>query len=141
MRIHEIVNIVLNFLVIVLLFLFITSCHSNFKERDIYGIWKVDSAYTYYNGFTNTELYSVDWAEYEYSEGGKMKEMKERAFKPHLFEIQGDTLIHRFTNGKIFHKYKIFELNEERMVLKKNHPFTFQGPNQERYEIRFFSKK
>ncbi len=86
-------------------------------------------------------LSSEDWAEYEYEIDGNMKEIKEGMFKPFLYEIKEDTLIHRHTNGMIFNKYKIFELDGDHMVLKKEHPFIFQSPNQERFEIRFFSKK
>jgi len=121
--------------------LLLSGCKDRFSEQDIVGIWKVDSAYTYYNGFDNMVLSSAGWAEYEYEIDGKMKEIKEGMFKPFLYEIKADTLIHRHTNGMICNKYKIFELDNGHMVLKKEHPHIFKGPNQERYEIRFFSKK
>jgi len=116
------------------------SCDSSYSEQDIVGIWHVDSAYTYYNGFSNMVLDSTGWARYAYLEDGNMKEIKEGSYKPFLYEIVGDTLIHRKPNGQLFTSYQIFKLTADQMVLKKEKPPIFQGGNQERYEIRYFTK-
>ena len=116
------------------------SCSQSPPIQNLYGRWQVDSAYTYYNGFSNMHLDRSLWAEYEYESDGKMKEHKEGSFLTYKFELEGDSLIHRKLNGDRFQVYEILQLETSKMVLKKPRPTIFGGRNQERYEVRFFSK-
>ena len=116
-------------------------CTNPDKATNLEGVWGVDSAYTYYNGFSNIILDPSGWATYEYFSDGRLKEIKEGSFLPYTYELSGDTLIHRKTNGELFQVYEVLQLSPSRMVLKKNKAPVFPGKRQMRYEIRYFSKK
>ncbi len=118
-----------------------SSCKKFDKKLYLVGTWKVDSAFTYYNGFANIDLDSSRWAEYEYLLDGQMKEIKEGSFLPYTYELERDSLIHNKTNGERFQTYEILQLAPNRMVLRKEKVPIFSGQGQLRYEIRYFSKK
>lgn len=121
---------------------FSTNCQKGTNQQALVGAWQVDSTYSFYNGFgyTQTEAGS-DWATYVYDEAGIMKEVKYGSFQSYFYELlASDTLTVRPTQGGDPSIFNILELNADRMVLKKNKKPVFSGGNQERYEIRFFSR-
>lgn len=129
-----------------LIFLFFTliisACESNIQPKHLTGVWKVDSAYTYYNGFDFMETKpGSDWATYVYDEEGLVKEIKYGSFMSYFYSIRPkDTLILRSTRGGDEVVFQILKLNRDQMVLKKTREPIFQGGNQTRYEIRYFSR-
>lgn len=117
-------------------------CTSPDREELIIGAWQVDSTYSYYNGFNYVQRKAgPDWATYVYDEEGIMKEIKFGSFQSYFFEFYSrDSIIVRPTQGGDETNFEILQLNAQKMVLKKNMQPIFNGPKQERYEIRFFSR-
>lgn len=70
-----------------------------------------------------------------------MKEIKYGSFQSYFFEFEGgDTIWHKPTAGGEQIAFKILQLNQDHLVLKKSKNPIFSGGNQERYEVRYFSK-
>lgn len=124
------------------LFLGIT-CHSCAPEPEalILGSWKVDSVYAYYNGFDYWEYEEgADWAVYEYTPDGYMKEIKFGTYRPYRYQLSGDTLFWVAEQEPEAGQFQILALQPDYMVLRKEKAPLFSGRSQQRYEIRFFSK-
>ena len=123
-------------------FLSCWGCAYSPKEETIIGAWKVDSTFTYYNGFTYVERESgSDWATYVYEENGIMKEIKYGSFQSYHFDwTSKDSIKLQPTIGGDPFYFKVMGLNADRMALKKSKAPIFSGKNQERYEIRYFSR-
>ena len=131
---------------IFVLFFFIISCLSaceNKTRQDlIVGAWKIDSTYTYYNGFDFVQRApDGDWPTYIYEKDGMMKEMKAGYFQHYFFEFHSeDTLVVSSTRGGENATFNILNLDAAQMALKKSKKPVFSGGGQERYEIRYFSR-
>lgn len=130
-------------LVIALLLIWpLTACDNAPRQKSILGAWKVDSTYTYYNGFDYVQrTEGSDWATCLYEEEGTMKEIKYGSFQSYFFVFPSrDSLVLRSTSGGDDVGFQVLKLKGDRMVLKKSKSPIFGGDNQERYEIRFFSR-
>ena len=130
------------FVLAALVFIGLNSCKQEFKQQDLIGAWKVDSTYSYYNGFDyNQTQEGRDWATYVYTQEGVMKEIKHGSFRSYFFTFHPvDSLNMRSTQGGDEFGFKILELSQRRMVLKKIKAPIFGGANQSRYEIRYLSR-
>ncbi len=107
----------------------------------ILGSWKVDSVYAYYNGFDYWEYKEgADWAAYEYTADGQMKEVKFDTYRPYQYRIAEDTLFWIAQQEPNSGAFQILELRPDYMVLRKDKAPIFSGRRQDRYEIRFFSR-
>ena len=118
------------------------SCNFKSPKEQIIGAWKVDSTYTYYNGFDFTDKQQdQDWAMLLYEENGTVKEVKFSTFREHDYEFIGkDSLIFRNDQGMISSTFKVLELDDKHLKLYKSKLPIFGGAKQERYEIRYFSR-
>ncbi|WP_149277665.1 hypothetical protein [Pareuzebyella sediminis] len=124
-------------------FILIGSCKKYPKQRNLIGAWKIDSTYTYYNGFTYTQKEEgADWATYVYDKDGIMQEIKYGSFQSYHYSIKehSDTLLLKATQGDKISELKVLGLTKERMILRKDKSPLFSGNNQKRYEIRYYSR-
>lgn len=120
----------------------LAACQAPSGREALIGAWKVDSTYSYYNGFSYSQVEEgSDWATYVYEADGVMKEIKYGSFQSYFFDFPGpDSLRIRATTGGEPIHFEVLELNDDRLVLKKHKAPIFGGNKQERYEIRFFSR-
>ena len=118
------------------------ACESKKPHNLIVGAWKIDSTYTYYNGFDFTRRASDrNWATYVYEKDGMMKELKTGHFRQYFFELPSkDTLVVSAAQGGENARFNILHIDEHQMTLKKSRKPVFPGGKQERYEIRYFSR-
>ncbi|MCB0629794.1 MAG: hypothetical protein R2824_02110 [Saprospiraceae bacterium] len=126
----------------ILLLLPFFACRPQAPVERLLGAWKVDSTYTYYNGFSYTQREEgSDWATYVYEPDGIMKEIKYGSFQSYFFDWQGkDTIALRSTQGGDKLYFQVLSLDPQTLVLKRSRSPIFSGNNQERYEIRFLSR-
>jgi hypothetical protein len=109
------------------------------RQKLLLGAWKTDSTFLYYNGFIRRQYeQGEDWATHLYHQDGKVEEQKFGTSRAHQYAWDADNLIWSGSEGE--QRFLVLELNAKRMVLKKIKPPLFPGENQERYEIRYFSK-
>ena len=112
------------------------------KKTAILGSWKVDSIYTYYNGFHFTRKDISDEPALEYLPEGKLKMTRGPEFRMFTFEIDpGDTLHHRTQEQREKEKFFIQHLDASTLVLRRDMRPIFKSLNQERYEVRYLSKQ
>ena len=117
------------------------SCSPKDKKTVLLGSWKMDSVYTYDNGFGFTKRDLEEEPLHHYEQDGKLKMTREEEFRWFGYDlVQPDTLIFRDLKNKMLDKFLILRLSNEQLVLKKQKAPVFPGPGQERYEIRYFSK-
>ena len=118
------------------------SCNYTSPEQHIIGAWKVDSTYTFYNGFGFTDKESdQDWAILLYEAEGTVKEVKYATFRQHHYEFVGrDSLVFMDKEGNITSSFKILKLDKQHLNLYKSKLPIFSGASQKRYEIRYFSR-
>lgn len=129
-------------LTIILLGIAICSCQNRIQEEKIFGAWKVDSSFLYYNGFSYTEKNDDnDWATLLYEPGGTVKEIRYSSFRKHYFKFVGrDSLIFKELNGSVSSAYKVLKLTDKMLILHKEKRPLFDGKNQRRFEVRYYSK-
>lgn len=112
------------------------------QAANLIGSWKTDSAYYFYNGFHQTQTGNgSDWSIHTYNQEGKVFEEKFGTSRSHWYELKGDTLHWNNPAEGSNEHYQVLHLSRNRLVLKKAKPPLFPGDNQERYEVRYFSKK
>ena len=119
-----------------------SDCSNRSKAKLIQGTWKIDSAYTFYNGYDFVQKSSNgNWPTYHYNAEGIVKEIKSGTFQSYLYSFNDrmDTLLFYPTRGGKEIKYTILKLRKDQMILKRSRDPIFKGKNQERYEIRYFS--
>lgn len=110
------------------------------KRMDIEGAWKIDSSYTFYNGFEQKQMTSTgNWPIYVF-EDGIVKEIKSGSFRSFFYSLKTDTLILRPTQGGEENYFSVLSLEKDQMILKKTKLPLFKGNGQNRYEIRYFSR-
>lgn len=128
------------FFVVFAMVLICYSCASD-PEELLLGTWQVDSVYSYYNGFDIWEYEKgMDWADYEYTPDGKMKEIKFGTFRAYRYRLSGDSLFWISESEPKAGWFEIIDLRPDYLVLKRVKAPLFEGKSQERYEIRFFSR-
>jgi hypothetical protein len=129
-------------IVISALILITLQCCTVDKKSSIIGSWKVDSIYTYYNGFDFTRQDVGDEPILHYEADGQLKMTKQEESRSFLFDISiQDTLLHRTLDNKVFDKFFIQKLDRRQLILRKELRPVFKGVQQERYEIKFLSKQ
>lgn len=118
----------------------LTACdNTQHRQKLLVGAWKTDSTFLYYNGFIQRQYEGgEDWATHLYHQDGKVEEQKFGTSRAHQYVWDAGHLIWSGSAGE--QRFLVLELNAKRMVLKKDKPPLFPGENQERYEIRYFSR-
>ncbi len=122
------------------LILCLTACSADPRER-ITGVWQVDSTYNYYNGFDYTDRdEGVDWADCWYTADGKVKEIRFATYREYGYRIQRNELVWESIDAGQEINFEVLYLGPDHLVLKRVKPPMFPGNDQERYEIRYFSR-
>ena len=129
-------------IVISALILITLQCCTVDKKSSIIGSWKVDSIYTYYNGFDFTRQDVADEPILHYETDGQLRMTMQEESRSFEFDISvQDTLFHRTMDKKVFDKFFIQKLDRRQLILRKELRPVFKGVQQERYEIKFLSKQ
>ena len=134
---------VLAVLAAALWWIFIMSgCQTGSADELILGEWEIDSTYTFYNGFDFVQTESDGWAIYSFDRDGIMKEVQPEGYMSYLYALSHrDTLLLQPTRGGELSRFFILHLDRKRLVLRKTKDPIFSGGSQQRYEIRYFSRK
>jgi len=123
------------------LIILLVRCVPADKSSVIQGTWKMDSLYTYYNGFGLTKYDFEEQPLRHYQANGKLMMTRGEESRLFSYKVQNnDSLIHFNLNEKILDQFLIISLDQDQLILKKNVLPVFPGNNQERYEVRYFSK-
>ncbi len=121
--------------------LVIFRCSHKDKESLILGAWKIDSVYSFYNGFGYTKYDVEEQPLRHYMQDGKLIMTRDKESRTFFYRIQNnDSLMHLDQEAKDIEKFLIVKLEKEKLVLRKELSPIFKGNNQQRYELRFFSK-
>jgi hypothetical protein len=116
-------------------------CAQTDKNALLQGAWRTDSVYTYYNGFGFTKRDLEEEPLRHYQADGKLMMTRDKEFRFFSYRIQNnDSLIHLNPKVKTVEKFLIIDLDHNRMILRKELRPLFQGPSQQRYEIRYLSR-
>jgi len=124
-------------MLLICLTLFLIQC----RDRNIHGLqgsWKVDSVYSFYNGFDMTSPGQEPL--YHFQPDGRLRMTKDKEFRYFVYKVHNDSLTYMTLDDKIVDALLIMEVNDQHLVLKKDKSLLFKGRNQERYEIKYFSK-
>lgn len=117
-----------------------SSC-SNRDPADLHGSWRLDSIYNFYNGFGHTNLDVDHFPLLHYQPDGQLRMTKGQESRYFLYEVHPpDTVTHKTPDGMIMERSIIVSVHSTHLVLKKELSPVFQGKNQHRYEIKYFSR-
>ncbi|MGC3945159.1 MAG: hypothetical protein QM762_11710 [Chryseolinea sp.] len=116
------------------------ACTPADPHKEIQGTWKIDSVYTFYNGFGRMETTIVDLEEYTYLADGQVDVSWSGTTRNMRYDLSTQDTLKYFENQHEVSRYQIVKLGEGRMVLRKDKPPLFSGGSQERYEVRYFSR-
>lgn len=114
-------------------------CGSQTRDRLI-GEWQLDSARYFYNHFENA---SDGWHQkeiYEFTPTGVANTKAVNSSISSQYLVNGKELIYLDDQGNPSDTHEILELTENNLVMKTEKQPLFKGPNQRRYEIRYFSR-
>lgn len=106
--------------------------------NSLQGTWKVDSVYSFYNGFDMTSPGQEPL--YHFQSDGRLRMTKDKEYRYFFYKVQNDSLIYTTLEDKRVDGLLILDVNDEQLVLKKSKSLLFMGGNQERYEIKYFSR-
>lgn len=105
------------------------------------GTWRMDSVYSYYNGFTFTRKDISNEPLQRYQPDGRLIMTIKEESRTFYFSVPvQDSLIHQDSDKSVIDKFAIVRLDKDILALKKSLNPVFKGPQQERYEVRYFSK-
>lgn len=106
----------------------------------LFGKWKLDSVQYHYNNFSysNTGWYQEEI--YEYLPTDELIVSAVNSYIKIPISISGRDIHHLDAQGEMEETYHIVWLEKKKLVLKVNNTPLFNGKNQRRYEIRYFSK-
>jgi len=124
-----------------LVFVILLACCAPDKRELLQGSWKIDSVYSFYNGFGFTRTDTEEEPLQHYQPDGRLRMTREAEFRFFLYEMPtSDSLVHRSLDKKMLSKYQVVKLDHERMVLRKEMQPVFPGKGQVRYELKYFSR-
>jgi hypothetical protein len=115
-----------------------SSCQSD-AQTYLPGTWRIDSVYDYYNGFSYTNTNPTPREVYDYRKDSTVlrKGMGEQLL--YRYSLKDSTLA-IIASGRQIDQFVIIHIDESFLVLKKDKRFLFPGNNQQRYEVRYFTK-
>lgn len=122
---------------LMLMLLVLTQCQTK-DVSNLHGTWKVDSVYSFYNGFDMTSPGQEPL--YHFQPDGRLRMSKDKEYRYFIYKVQNDSLIYTTVDDKRVDGLLILDVNEQQMVLKKAKSILFKGNNQERFEIKYLSK-
>lgn len=106
--------------------------------NSLQGTWKVDSVYSFYNGFDMTSPGQEPL--YHFQPDGRLRMTKDKEYRYFFYKVQNDSLIYTTLDDKRVDGLLILDVNDQQLVLKKSKSLLFMGGNQERYEIKYLSR-
>jgi len=115
-------------------------CNQRNKKSALQGTWKIDSVYSFYNGFGYTKYDVEEQPLRHYLADRKLMMTRGEEKRFFIYALEGDSLIHRDADKKFLERFFVERLDGHNLVLRKELQPVFQGNNQRRYEIRYFSK-
>ena len=118
---------------------FFLSCGTS-TEQKIIGEWRLDSAYYHYNQFNFS---SQGWHQeelYTYLPTGETITSAVNSSISNKYSVKDNHLNYYDENGDLVNVYQIISIDKENMVLRTDKKPIFKGENQNRFEIRYFSK-
>lgn len=116
------------------------SCAPRDLHTEIEGTWKIDSVYTYYNGFSSMETTIIDLEQYTYLPDGQVNVSWMGSTRKMTYDLAARDTLKYFENEHEVSRYQIINLRDGHMILRKDKPPLFAGGAQDRYEIRYFSR-
>ncbi|MAU71196.1 MAG: hypothetical protein CML04_03795 [Pseudozobellia sp.] len=131
------------FMIPFLLIALVSCSPKKIHKENLIGAWQVDSAMSYYNGFSHMQLEEGhDWGLCTYTRDSMMRESKFETYRSFYFGFKGkDSLFLSPTNTNDTVKLQVLVLNEQILALKMPQKPIFKSTgNQERYEIRYYSR-
>ncbi len=118
----------------------LTQCNPG-NHSLLQGSWKTDSVYSYYNGFGFTRHEVEEEPLLHYKPDGNLTMTRGKETRSFFYEMpSGDTLIHRRPDKEILEKYVILKVDKDHLILKREMRPVFKGMNQERSEVRYYSR-
>lgn len=109
-------------------------------EQQLIGKWKLDSAYYHYNqfGFSSDGWHQEEV--YEFLPSGETRTIAQNSVLSNDYEIQGSQLRYFDEEGVLINTYEILLVDRDQLVLRAEKQPLFEGNNQNRFEVRYFSK-
>jgi hypothetical protein len=120
--------------------IFFHSCQ-NQRAPKLIGAWQIDSVFDFYNGFTFMDTNPTPREVHVYQPDKTMLRQGMGEEKIYYYELEGANLFIRdLPNSTVRNEQEIIRLDSTQLVLRKNKKPQFEGKNQVRYEIRYFSR-
>jgi len=117
----------------------ISGCTSPVGDQ-LVGEWRLDSAYYFYNNF---EYAGDSWHQkeiYEFTTDGVALTKVVKSSISNQYIVKGKELIYLDEQGNLLNTYEIVKLTKNLLALKTEKKPLFKGPNQNRYQVRYFSR-
>lgn len=125
---------------VLLIFLIsVSGCTSPVGDQ-LVGEWRLDSAYYFYNNF---EYAGDSWHQkeiYEFTTDGVALTKVVKSSISNQYIVKGKELIYLDEQGNLLNTYEIVKLTKNLLALKTEKKPLFKGPNQNRYQVRYFSR-
>lgn len=126
-------------LLVSLCLVLLTSCTSQ-KDTSLTGSWKLDSIFYFDNGFTYTNKAPYPAEVHVYKEDSTFLRRGMGRENSFVFSLRNNELFIRDTSNGSIAKFTILSSNKKTLTIRKEKSAIFAGKNQERYEIRFFTR-
>lgn len=121
-----------------LLILLTASCRADYSTT-IVGTWQVDSVASFYNGFTYRSS-ARHWNEFHQYDTTHVVIQRTDGSQRLPYLIDQDTLRFLDAQRTPVSQFTIIGLTDSLMILRKEHSPLWPGPQQQRYEVRYFSR-
>lgn len=128
-------NIILPIILSVLLI------HCNDRQQTISGTWKLDSIYSFYNGFGMTTTDVAEEPVFRFEPDKKLVMTIGKESRDHQYSMpHNDSLVILTADGAKLARFFILKANNRELILREEKRPLFKQLNQERYDIRFYSR-
>ena len=77
---------------------------------------------------------------YHFQSDGRLRMTQDLEYRYFKYSLQGDSLTYSTLEDKRIDGLLIVALDADHLVLKKDKSLLFKGTNQQRFEIKYFSK-
>lgn len=111
------------------------------ESEMICGSWKLDSLYSFYNGFGTTTSDLADEPAFRFGQDKKLVMTIGQESRDHRYHLSDSgSLEIKTMDGTPLAAYRILKVNEYQLVLREEKRPLFKQAGQERFEIRFYSR-
>lgn len=117
----------------------LSACQRTNKQQ-LVGKWKLDSAYYHYNqfGFSSGGWHQEEL--YEFLPSGETRTIAQKSALTNEYKVDDNELCYFNEEGVLINTYEILLLDRDHLVLRAEKQPLFDGANQNRFEVRYFSK-